>query len=160
MGCRVFSTADGPEGVAYAEELGAEKGIDFRSEDFVPIVREAGGANIILDIIGGDYVARNIKASAPDARIISLAFNQGSKIEIDLMPMMLKRLSLTGSTLRSRPDAFKSAVAAELRAKVWPKFGEGKLRTLTDTVLPLGEAAKAHALMESGKHKGKILLKP
>jgi NADPH2:quinone reductase len=160
MGCRVFSTADGPEGVAYAEELGAEKGIDFRSEDFVPIVREAGGANIILDIIGGDYVARNIKASAPDARIISLAFNQGSKIEIDLMPMMLKRLSLTGSTLRSRPDAFKSAVAAELRAQVWPKFGEGKLRTLTDTVLPLAEAAKGHALMESGKHKGKILLKP
>ena len=160
MGCRVFSTADGPEGVAYAEELGAEKGIDFRSEDFVGIVREAGGANIILDIIGGDYVARNIKASAPDARIIQLAFNQGSKIEIDLMPLMLKRLNLTGSTLRSRAPAFKSAVAAALRAQVWPKFGEGKLKTLTDTVLPLAEAAKAHALMESGKHKGKILLKP
>lgn len=160
MGCRVFTTADGPEGVAYAEDLGAERAIDFRSGDFVPIVREAGGANIILDIIGGDYVSRNIKASAPDARIIQLAFNHGSKIEIDLMPVMLKRLCLTGSTLRSRAPAFKSAVAAALQAQIWPKFGQGEMRTLTDTVLPLSEAAQAHALMESGKHKGKILLKP
>ena len=126
----------------------------------MPILREAGGADIILDIIGGDYVARNIKAARHDARLIQLAFNHGSKLEIDLMPIMLKRLSYTGSTLRSRPDAFKTAVAQDLRKNVWPRFAEGTLRAVTHTVLPLEDAAKAHKLMEAAQHRGKIILKP
>jgi NADPH:quinone reductase len=160
LGLRVFATADGPEGAAFCTGLGAERAIDFRTEDFVRIVREAGGADLILDIIGGDYVAKNIKAARHDARIVQIAFNAGSKIEIDLMPVMLKRLTYTGSTLRSRPDGFKARVAADLRARVWPLFAAGKLRPVTDTVLPLAEAARAHALMEAGRHRGKILLRP
>ena len=118
MGLQVFTTADSDEACAYCEALGAKRAINFKQDDFVPILREAGGADIILDIIGGDYVARNIKAARADARIIQIAFNLGSKMEIDLMPVMLKRITLTGSTLRSRPEAFKSAVAAEDRKSV------------------------------------------
>ncbi|MDB4600042.1 NAD(P)H-quinone oxidoreductase, partial [Alphaproteobacteria bacterium] len=115
MGLQVFTTAGSDEACAYCEALGAKRAINFKQDDFVPILREAGGADIILDIIGGDYVARNIKAARADARIIQIAFNLGSKMEIDLMPVMLKRITLTGSTLRSRPEAFKSAVAADLQ---------------------------------------------
>ena len=160
LGLRVFATADGPEGCGFVRELGAERAIDFRAEDFVAVVREAGGADLILDIVGGDYVARNFKTARHDARIVQIAFNQGSKVEIDLMPVMLKRLSYTGSTLRSRPDAFKARVAAELRERVWPLFAAGRLRTVTDRTLPLAEAARAHAMMESAEHRGKILLLP
>lgn len=159
FGLNVFTTVAADD-ATFVTELGAHRAIDYTSEDFVPILREAGGADIILDIIGGDYVARNIKAARHDARIIQLAFNQGSKIEIDLMPVMLKRLSYTGSTLRSRPDDFKSAVATDLRAHIWPKFADGALRSVTHSVLPLDQAADAHRLMESGAHRGKIILKP
>lgn len=142
----------------FVTALGAARAIDFREEDFVEIARAAGGADIVLDIIGGPYVARNIKACRHDARIIQLAFNGGSKVEIDLMPVMLKRLSYTGSTLRSRPESFKTQVAADLADKVWPLFAKGQLRAVTHTVLPLEEAAKAHELMESAGQQGKILL--
>ena len=124
------------------------------------ILREAGGADIILDIIGGDYIARNIKAARHDARIIQLAFNAGSRVEIDLMPVMLKRLRFTGSTLRSRPDKFKAEVARNLCKVVWPLFpgGTNQLRATLFKSFPLAEAGRAHALMETvGKH-GKILL--
>ncbi|MEM8958715.1 MAG: NAD(P)H-quinone oxidoreductase [Pseudomonadota bacterium] len=160
MGLEVFTTVESDEAATFVTSLGAHRAIDFNSEDFVAILREAGGADIILDIIGGDYIARNIKSTRHDARIIQLAFNMGSRVEIDLMPVMLKRLTLTGSTLRSRPDAFKSAVAAELREKVWPLFTAGKLRPVTHTVLPLDRAGEAHVLMESAGHRGKILLTP
>lgn len=160
LGLRVFTTADGPDACTWCESLGAERAINFREEDFVPILREAGGANIILDIIGGDYIARNIKAAHADARLIQLAFNLGSKVEIDLMPLMLKRLNLTGSTLRSRPDAFKSAVASELRSVVWPLIEHGAIRPTTHQVFPLEQAAAAHAMMESASQRGKIILKP
>ena len=160
MGLQVFTTADSDEACAYCEALGAKRAIDFKQDDFVPILREAGGADIILDIIGGDYVARNIKAARADARIIQIAFNLGSKIEIDLMPVMLKRLTLTGSTLRSRPEAFKSAVAADLQKTAWPFFdaAPAQLRATTFTSFDLADAAKAHELMESGTQRGKILL--
>ena len=160
MGLQVFATAGSTESCAYCEKLGAHRAINFNEEDFVPILREIGGANIILDIIGGDYVSRNIKAAHADARIIQLAFNLGSKIEIDLMPIMLKRLSLTGSTLRSRPDDFKSKVASDLLRTVWPLFASSptKLRATTFTSFDLADAAKAHMLMESGSKCGKILL--
>ncbi|MEM8802086.1 MAG: NAD(P)H-quinone oxidoreductase [Pseudomonadota bacterium] len=159
FGLHVFTTVASDD-VPFVIALGAQHAIDFEAEDFVPILREAGGADIILDIIGGDYIPRNIKASRHDARIIQLAFNKGSKLEIDLMPVMLKRLRYTGSTLRSRPDAFKTAVAQDLKQKVWPRFADGTLKAVTHTVLPLENAAQAHQLMEAASHRGKIILQP
>lgn len=159
MGLRVFATAGGAEACRFCTELGAERAIDYREEDFVSVLREdAGGADIILDIIGGDYIARNIKASKPDARLISLAFNQGSKVEVDLMPMMLKRLTLTGSTLRPRPPAFKAAVAAGLEEKIWPLMAEGKIKPVTFRQFRLEDAVAAHQCMEEAGKQGKILL--
>lgn len=146
--------------VEYCAALGADRAIDFEAEDFVDIVREAGGANLILDIIGGDYVARNVKAASPDARIVQLAFNAGSKVEINLMPIMLKRLVYTGSTLRSRPDDFKSAVATDLGKRVWPRFADGSLKTQTHATFSFAQAGAAHAMMEAAAHRGKILLHP
>lgn len=158
MGLNVLTTVEARD-KDFVTSLGAGMAIDFRTEDFVDITRATGGADIVLDIIGGPYVARNIKACRHDGRIIQLAFNGGSKVEIDLMPVMLKRLSYTGSTLRSRPESFKTAVASDLRDKVWPLFAAGKLRAVTHTVLPLAEAAEAHRLMESAGQQGKILLR-
>ena len=160
MGLQVFATAGSGDSCNYCEKLGAHRSINFKEEDFVPILREIGGANIILDIIGGDYVARNIRAAHADAKIIQLAFNLGSKVEVDLMPVMLKRLTLTGSTLRSRSDDFKSQVASDLIQTVWPLFGSSppKLRTTSFAHFDLADADKAHTLMESGSKCGKILL--
>ena len=121
-------------------------------------MREAGGANVILDIVGGPNIEKNFKAAAPDARIIQLAFALGSKAEINLMPVMLKRLTYTGSTLRTRPAAYKARIAEELEAKVWPLIEAGRIKVVTRQTLPLAEAARAHALMESAQHTGKILL--
>lgn len=160
FGLRVFTTCANEEDVAYCHSLGAERAINYHDEDFVDIVREAGGANLILDIIGGDYIARNIKAASPDARIVQLAFNLGSKVEINLMPIMLKRLTYTGSTLRSRPDSFKAAIAQDLKTHVWPLFASGKLQAKTHVVLPYEKAREAHELMESAAHRGKIILSP
>jgi len=159
LGLRVMTTVAASD-ADFVRGLGAERAIDYRSEDFVAVVREAGGADLVLDIIGGDYIERNIRAARHDARIVQLAFNAGSKVELDLMPLMLKRLTFTGSTLRSRPSAFKSAIAAELRDRVWPRFADGTLRTVTHAVLPMARAAEAHEMMEAGAHRGKILLEP
>ncbi|MGR3570726.1 NAD(P)H-quinone oxidoreductase [Brevirhabdus sp.] len=160
IGLNVFTTVADDEAAAFARALGAARTILYETEDFVPVCREAGGMDIILDIIGGDYVARNIKAARHDARIVQLAFNAGSRVDIDLMPMMLKRISYTGSTLRSRSDGFKARVAQSLRERVWPLFEAGALRSVTHTVLPLADAAEAHRMMESASHQGKILLTP
>jgi NADPH:quinone reductase len=159
LGLRVFATAGSPEDCAFCRDLGAERAIDFREEDFVEVVRAAGGADVILDIIGGDYVARNIKAARPDARIVQLAFNKGAKVEINLMPIMLKRLVYTGSTLRTRSADFKADVARALEAEIWPLLAAGRIRPVTHAVLPLAEARDAHAMMESAGHRGKILLR-
>jgi NADPH2:quinone reductase len=160
LGLRVFTTAGSPESCAFCEGLGAERAINYRDEDFVEIVRAAGGASLILDFMGGDYVAGNFRAAAMDCRIVQLAFRKGSKIELDLLPVMLKRLTITGSTLRPRSDEFKAAVAADLEARVWPLFADGRLRAVTHAVLPMAEAAAAHAMMEAGGLRGKILLTP
>ncbi|WP_103174771.1 NAD(P)H-quinone oxidoreductase [Paracoccus sp. SY] len=160
MGLRVHATVGSEEDAAFCIEAGAERSIDFRHEDFVDIVRSAGGADVILDIIGGDYIARNIKAAAPDCRIVQIAFNKGSKVEIDLMPLMLKRLTLTGSTLRSRSAEFKARVARELEEQVWPLFAAGRLRPVTHCILPLEQAAAAHEMLEAARHRGKVLLQP
>jgi len=158
FGAKVIAT-DSPEGrCAICRDLGADRVIDFRREDFVEVVRNEGGANVILDIVGGPNIERNFKAASHDARIVQLAFPQGSKVEINLMPVMLKRLTYTGSTLRTRSPAFKAKIAEELEAKVWPHVSSGRIRTVTGKTFPLAEAAKAHALMESSQHTGKILL--
>lgn len=159
FGARVYATDSPAERCAACKELGADRVIDYNEEDFVEVLRsEAGGANVILDIVGGDYIARNIRAAAPDARIIQLAFNKGSTIEINLMPIMLKRLVYTGSTLRSRPDSFKTEIARQLREKVWPLLEAGQIKPLLYKSFPLAQAADAHRLMESATHTGKIML--
>ena len=108
--------------------------VDYRQEDFVEVVRQAGGANVILDIVGGPNIEKNIKAAAPDARIIQLAFALGSKVEINLMPIMLKRLTYTGSTLRTRPPQFKARIARELVSQVWPHIEAGRIRVVTNRI--------------------------
>jgi len=158
LGMRVFTTCSSSENQKFCEDLGAERAINYREEDFVEIVRAAGGADLIVDIVGGEYIAKNMKLAKTDARIVQLAYRTGSKIEIDLMPIMLKRLTLTGSTLRPRPPEFKARVAADLHEKVWPLFANGKLKTLTHKILPLEQASIAHKMMDAGEHKGKILL--
>jgi putative PIG3 family NAD(P)H quinone oxidoreductase len=160
LGLRVFATSGKPEGCTFCEELGAERAINYRDEDFVEIVKAAGGADIIIDIIGGDYIARNISAAKPDGLIVQLAFNKGSKVEVNLMPIMLKRLTYTGSTLRPRSKAFKAEIAADLRARVWPLFAKGQFKTLTHATFPFEEVRQAHEMMEQAAHRGKILLKP
>ncbi|NNE81410.1 MAG: NAD(P)H-quinone oxidoreductase [Silicimonas sp.] len=160
MGLNVYTTVPDDEAAAFVTDLGATRAINYTDEDFVPILRDAGGADIVLDIIGGDYIARNIKASRHDGRIVQIAFNAGSKVQIDLMPVMLKRLTFTGSTLRSRPDASKTAIAADLARIVWPLFAKGDLRPVTHRALALKDASEAHRLMESAEHMGKLLLLP
>jgi len=159
FGAKVIATDSPAERCAICRELGADRVIDYKQEDFVEIVREEGGANVILDIVGGPNIERNFKAASHDCRIIQLAFALGSKAEINLMPVMLKRLVYTGSTLRTRPSAYKAQVARELEAKVWPQIASGRIRVVTRQTFPLAEAAKAHALMESAQHTGKIVLK-
>lgn len=159
FGATVVATDSPADRAAICADLGADRVIDYNEEDFVDVVRdEFGGAQVILDIVGGSNIAHNIKAARHDCRIVQLAFALGSKVEINLMPVMLKRLVYTGSTLRSRPDSYKSQVSAALLEKVWPLFAEGKLKTVVDRTLPLHEAEQAHRLMESAGHKGKIVL--
>jgi len=160
FGAKVIATDSPAERCAICRELGADPVIDYKKEDFVEVVRAAGGANVILDIVGGPNIERNFKAASHDARIVQLAFAAGSKVEINLMPVMLKRLTYTGSTLRTRPPEYKARIARELEEKVWPKLASGAIRVVTSHTFPLREAAKAHALMESAQHTGKILLTP
>lgn len=158
FGAKVIATDSPEERCGICRDLGADRVVDYRREDFVEIVRNEGGANVILDIVGGPNIERNFKAASHDARIIQLAFAMGSKVEINLMPVMLKRLTYTGSTLRTRPAAFKARIAQELEAKVWPHIASGRIRVVTRQTFPLDEASKAHALMESSGHTGKIVL--
>ncbi|HSQ04594.1 MAG TPA: NAD(P)H-quinone oxidoreductase, partial [Burkholderiales bacterium] len=158
FGAKVIATDSPQERCNICRDLGADRVIDYRQEDYVEVVRQEGGANVILDIVGGPNIERNFKAASHDARIIQLAFALGSKVDINLMPVMLKRLTYTGSTLRTRPVAFKTRIAQELEAQVWPKIASGAIRVVTSRTFPLAEAAQAHALMESSQHTGKILL--
>jgi putative PIG3 family NAD(P)H quinone oxidoreductase len=159
FGARVYATDSPAERGAACTRLGADRVIDYNEEDCVEVMRtEAKGANVILDIVGGDYIARNIRAAAPDARIIQLAFNKGSTVEINLMPIMLKRLVYTGATLRSRPEAFKTEMARQMRHQVWPLIEAGTIKPLLSKTFPLAQAADAHRLMESATHIGKIIL--
>jgi NADPH2:quinone reductase len=159
-GARVIATAGSAEKCAACERLGAEA-VNYREKDFVAEVKKltgGRGADVILDMVGGDYIPRNIQASAPDARIVSIAFLNGPVAEVNFMPVMLKRLTLTGSTLRPRSIEEKAALARALEVKIWPLIEAGRVKPLVDSVFPLAEAAKAHALMEGSSHIGKIVL--
>lgn len=162
FGARVFATAGSPEKCAVCRDLGAERAIDYRQEDFVAVLKEATqgrGVDVILDMVGGPYVEKNLRSLAPEGRLVEIAFLQGSKVTLDLAHMMVRRQTLTGSTLRPRPVADKAAIAHNLRDKVWPLIEAGKVRPVIDRTFPLAEAAAAHRLMESSTHIGKILLR-
>ncbi len=161
FGATVFATAGTADKVKACEALGAQRGINYRDEDFVAVVKQAtggAGVNLVLDMVGGSYVARDLEVLAPDGRLVFIAFLGGSKTEIDFLPVMLKRLTVTGSTLRPRPIAFKAAIAEALLAKVWPLLESGRVKPQIHATFPLAEAAAAHTLMESSTHVGKIVL--
>ncbi len=160
LGSRVFATAGSAEKCWACEDLGAERAINYRDEDFVEIVKAATGkgADVILDMVGGDYIPRNLKALAPDGRLCFIAFLGGAQAEVDFLPIMLKRLTVTGSTLRARDVAFKAAIARALHDRVWPLIEAGRVKPVVHKTFPLTEAAEAHRLMESSAHIGKIVL--
>ncbi|WP_170785010.1 NAD(P)H-quinone oxidoreductase [Ruegeria lacuscaerulensis] len=159
FGARVFATAGSAEKCAACEKLGAEKAINYRDEDFVSTMRAEGGANLILDMVGGDYIPRNVKALAEDGRLVQIAFLQGPKVELNFAMMMVKRLTLTGSTLRPQSDLAKAKIAQDLREAVWPLLDAGKIAPVMDSEFDMAEAAAAHTRMESSGHIGKIVLK-
>jgi putative PIG3 family NAD(P)H quinone oxidoreductase len=161
FGSTAFATVGGPDKQRACLELGARRAIDYRNEDFVEIVKaETGGkgVDVILDMVGGPYVERNLQALAVEGRLVQIAWLQGPKVQANFMPLMLKRLTWTGSTLRPRSVAQKGEIAQALEERVWPLLAEGRIRPLIHRTFPLAEAAAAHALMESSTHIGKIVL--
>ncbi len=161
LGSRVFATVGGVEKIQPCLDLGAERVINYREEDFVQVIKEATnnrGVNVILDMVGGDYVQRNFSALAVEGRLVFIAFLRGAKVELNLAPVMMKRLTITGSTLRARPVADKIPIAQALRQRIWPLLAHGTIKPAIDQIFPLTEAAAAHTLMESNRHVGKILL--
>ena len=157
LGARVFATAGSTEKCAACAGLGAEA-INYREEDFVEVLRAAGGANLILDMVGGSYFRRNIKAMANDGRMVIIASLEGAKVEANLNEIMVRRLTITGSTLRPQSGAAKARIAQALRRELWPLVEAGRVRVLVDQHLPLHDAAKAHASMETAPPTGKIIL--
>ncbi|MGB8273851.1 MAG: NAD(P)H-quinone oxidoreductase [Alphaproteobacteria bacterium] len=161
MGARVFVTAGSAEKCRACRVLGAEQAINYREQDFVAAVKEqtgGKGADVILDMVGGDYIQRNIDLLAPDGRLVFIAFLKGVKAEVNFLPIMLKRLVVTGSTLRPRPVAEKAAIAEALHRHIWPQLETGRISPVVHATFPLDKAAEAHRLMESGAHTGKIVL--
>ena len=160
-GARVFATAGSAEKCKACEQLGAERAINYRTEDFVQVVRDltsGGGVNVILDMVGGDYFARNIDVLAVEGRLVQIAFLRGAKVEIDLLAITQRRLTITGSTLRSRNVAEKGAIARAVHKEVWPLIESGQVTPVIHATFPLAQTAEAHRLMESGSHIGKIIL--
>jgi len=159
FGARVFATAGSTVKCKACVELGAERAINYREEDFVEVLRAEGGANLILDMVGGDYIPRNIKTLADEGRLVQIAFLQGPKVEVNFTQLMMRRLTITGSTLRPQSDLAKARIAEDLRAKVWPLLDAGTVGPVMDSEFPLEEAGDAHSRMESSDHIGKIVLK-
>lgn len=159
LGARVFTTAGSDEKCLACVGLGAERAINYRTEDFVDVLRAEGGANLILDMVGGSYLPRNVRALADDGRLVQIAFLTGPKVELNFAEVMMRRLTITGSTLRPQSDLAKARYAAELETHVWPMIARGALRPVMDSEFPLEDAAGAHARMESSGHIGKIVLK-
>ncbi|WP_170456562.1 NAD(P)H-quinone oxidoreductase [Ruegeria arenilitoris] len=159
FGARVFVTAGSDEKCQACLDLGAETAINYKTEDFVAAMRAEGGADLILDMVGGDYIPRNVKALAEDGRLVQIAFLQGPVVELNFAMMMVKRLTLTGSTLRPQSDLAKARIAQDLHEAVWPLLEAGKVAPVMDSEFDLADAAAAHARMESSGHIGKIVLK-
>ncbi|MEQ8900500.1 MAG: NAD(P)H-quinone oxidoreductase [Roseovarius sp.] len=159
FGARVFTTAGNADKCRVCTDLGAERAINYREEDFVEVLRAEGGADLILDMVGGEYLPRNVKALADDGRLVMIAFLQGPKVELNFAQVMMRRLTITGSTLRPQSDLAKAQIAEALRTHVWPLLEAGKVAPVMDSEFPLVDAAAAHARMESSGHIGKIVLK-
>ena len=159
LGARVFTTAGSAAKCAACIGLGAEWAMDYRTEDWQAEVKAAGGANLILDMVGGPYLPKNVRALADDGRLVQIAFLQGPKVELNFAEVMMRRLTITGSTMRPQSDLAKARIAAEVEARVWPMIAGGRVRVVMDSEYPLAEASKAHARMESSGHIGKIVLK-
>lgn len=161
LGHRVFATAGSADKVRACEALGAERGIDYRREDFAAVVKDGTGGrgvDVILDMVGGDYVARELSCLADDGRLVLIALLGSAQAQIPLGEILVRRLHLTGSTLRPRPVAFKAAIAQQLRTRIWPLIEAGRIRPVIHARFPLEQAADAHRLMESSAHVGKIVL--
>ena len=159
FGARVFTTAGSAEKCAACEGLGAERAINYREEDFVAALKEVGGADLVLDMVGGDYIPRNLSALADDGRLVQIAFLQGPKVELNFAPLMTRRLTITGATLRPQSDLAKARIAEALRDEVWPLLAAGRVAPVMDSTFALAEAHEAHARMETSTHIGKIVLR-
>jgi NADPH2:quinone reductase len=158
FGARVFATAGSVEKCAACVALGAERAINYKEEDFVEVMKAEGGPDLILDMVGGDYIPRNVKVLANDGRLVQIAFLQGPKVELNFAMMMMKRLTITGSTLRPQSDLAKARIAQDLHEAVWPLIASGKVKPVMDSTFDLADAAGAHSRMESNGHIGKIVL--
>jgi NADPH2:quinone reductase len=161
MGHRVFATAGSDDKCRATEKLGAEKGINYKTEDFTEVVKtltNGRGVDVVLDMVGGDYVNREIRCLADDGRIVIIALLGGAKGQIDLGHILRRRLTVTGSTLRPRPVSFKAEIAGKLQQRVWPLIEAGKIKPVIYKTFPLAQASEGHALMESSQHVGKIML--
>ena len=159
FGSEVYATAGSDEKCLVCEELGAKRAINYNKEDFLDVIKSIGGVNLILDMVGGTYMAKNINALVDDGRLVQIAFLHGAKVELNFAQIMTRRLTLTGSTLRPQSDFSKTQIASELSKKIWPLFGNGRLKPVVDSVFELEDVTSAHLLMESSKHIGKILLR-
>ena len=159
FGARVFTTAGSDAKCRACLDLGAERAVNYRETDFVPIMQNEGGADVILDMVGGDYIARNLDALADDGRLVQIAFLQGPKTSLNFTQVMTRRLTLTGSTLRPQSDVAKARIAASLLSQVWPLLSAGRIAPVIDSCFDLDQAAQAHARMETSTHIGKIVLR-
>ncbi|MDT9593232.1 NAD(P)H-quinone oxidoreductase [Nocardioides zeae] len=160
LGARVLATAGSPEKRELCVELGAERAIDYREEDFVEVLRELGGADVVLDNMGGSYLARNVDALATGGRLVVIGMQGGTKGELDLSRLLAKRASVIATSLRARPAEEKAAICAEVVARVWPLVGSEHVRPIVHDRVPLDEVARAHGLLEDSAHAGKVLLVP
>ena len=161
LGSKVFTTAGSAEKCAACQSLGADVAVNYTEQDYVKVLKEATdgqGVDVILDMVGGDYVARNLELAAVDGRIASISFLRGSQVEIDMMQILRKRLTVTGSTLRPRSAEAKAGIAEKLRAQIWPLIEIGEIKPLIAARFPLADVVESHKLMESSKHIGKIIL--
>ena len=158
FGVRVFVTAGSDEKCNACRALGAEIAVNYRTDDFVEVMQAEGGADMILDMVGGEYIPRNFKALADDGRLVQIAFLQGPKVELNFVQLMTRRLTMTGSTLRPQSDLAKARIAQELKEAVWPLLDAGRIAPVMDSEFDLKDASQAHARMESSDHVGKIVL--
>ena len=159
LGARVFATAGSDEKCRFCKDLGAEEAWNYRDSDWSQLMAQAGGADVILDMVGGPYIQRNIKALANDGRLVQIAFLQGARAEINFAEVMTRRLTITGSTLRPQSEQAKARIASQVEAQVWPMIARGALKVVLDSEFALTEAPQAHWRIESSGHIGKIVLK-